>query len=303
MIQRKLRDNIRPIVEMMTQLKIGSSDELLAVAAALEREAAARYRALSARMARQGDASMATQFNFLADIEDRHASHVAERGRALLGHAPDLRNAGWDLPSTYDEEEARGATLGAYQALAFAVRNEERAFVFYTYVAAETKDPEVRALAEELARNELEHAALLRHHRRSAFHTQRPRAVEIPQSVDALRAWAQHWYGEAAGAHAALAKALDEGGETEDAVIFQRLAEQEKKAADGRAGAAIPKLRSAADGLRLLEEGFDRFALIGERSDNERVVAEAQRLAGEMIAQLALAGGARSNTLLREGGR
>ncbi|MGB6433530.1 MAG: hypothetical protein WBF59_05795, partial [Bradyrhizobium sp.] len=112
-----------------------------------------------------------------------------------------------------------------------------------------------------------------------------------------------HWYGEAAGAHAALATALDEGGETEDAVIFQRLAEQEKKAADGRAGAAIPKLRSAADGLRLLEEGFDRFALIGERSDNERVVAEAQRLAGEMIAQLALAGGARSNTLLREGGR
>ncbi|MGO9360196.1 MAG: ferritin family protein [Xanthobacteraceae bacterium] len=273
------------------------------MATALEREAAARYRALSARMARQGDASMAAQFNLLADIEDRHASHVAERGQALLGHAPLARNAGWDLPSNYDEEEARGATLGAYQALAFAVRNEERAFAFYTYVSAEAKDPGVRALAEELARDELEHAALLRHHRRRAFHTERPRAVEIPHSVDDLRAWAQRWYGEAAAAHAALAKALEEGGEAEDAAIFRRLAEDENKAADGAVGAAIPKLRSAADGLRLLEEGFDRFALIGDRSDNERVVAEAQRLAGEMIARLALAGGARSNTLLGGGGR
>jgi hypothetical protein len=40
------------------------------------------------------------------------------------------------------------------------------------------------------------------------------------------------------------------------------------------------------------------LALIGERSNNEDVVAEAQRLAGETIARLALAGGARSNTLL-----
>jgi len=246
---------------------------------------------------------MAAQFNLLADIEDRHAGHVEERGQAFLGHAPSLRHAAWDLPPTYDEEEARGATLGAYQALAFAVRNEERAFVFYTYVAAEAKDPEVRALAEEFARDELEHAALLRHHRRRAFHAERPRAVEIPASVDVLRAWAQRWDGEAAAAHAALAKALDERGETEDAMIFQRLAAQEEKAADGAIGTTIPRLRGAADGLRLLEEGFDRFALIGERSDNERVVAEAQRLAGEMIGRLALAGGARSNTLLGEGAR
>jgi rubrerythrin len=283
--------------------RVDSADELLAVAVALEREAAARYRALSARMARQGDASIAAQFNVLAGMEDRHASNVAERGQALLGHAPALRSAGWDLPPTYDEEEARGATLGAYQALAFAVRNEERAFVFYTYVAAEAEDPEVRALAEELARDELEHAALLRHHRRRAFHTERPHAVEIPQSVDVLRASAQRWDCEAAAAHAALAKALDDVGETEDAAIFRRLAAEEEKTAASAVGGAIPRLRSAADGLRLLEEAFDRFALIGEKSNDEQVVAEAQRLAGETIARLALAGGARSNTLLGVGPR
>jgi rubrerythrin len=279
-------------------IRMGSADALLAVAAALEREAAARYRALSARMLRQGDAAMAAQFDVLAGMEDHHAGDVAERGQALLGHAPAIRSAGWELPPTYDEEEARGATLSPYQALAFAVRNEERAFVFYTYVAAQAEDPEVRALAEELARDELEHAALLRRHRRRAFHSARPIAVEIPPTVEDLRATAQGWDSQAAAAHAELAQALDVAGESEDAAIFRRLAAQEEKAAAGTTGAAIPKLRSAADGLRLLEDAFDRFALIGERSDNEQVVAEAQRLAGETVARLALAGGARSNALL-----
>ena len=279
-------------------VRMSSVDELLAVAAALEREAAARYRALSARMARQGNTSMATQFDVLASMEDYHASQVADRAQALLGHAPGPIHVGWNLPPGYDEDQARSATLSAYQALAFAVHNEERAFVFYTYVAAEAEAPEVRALAEELARDELEHAALLRHHRRRAFHVERPRTAEIPRNLDVLRAQARSWDAEAAGAHTQLAKALAEIGETEDAAIFQRLAAQEESAAAGSVGMATPKLRSAADGLRLLEEGFDRYALIGEKSDDERVVAEAQRLASEMVARLALAGGARSNTLL-----
>ena len=293
-------------VSMMAhhEVRMSSVDELLAVAEGLEREAAARYRALSARMARQGDSAMAAQFEALAGMEERHVSQVTDRVQALLGRASAPLHVGWDLPPTFDEEDARGATLGAYQALAFAVRNEERAFAFYTYVAAGAKDSAVRALAEDLARDELQHAALLRHHRRRAFHAQRPVAADIPQSVDALRAAAQRWDREAAIAHAALANALNEAGETEDAAIFRRLVAQEEKAAAGAAaGADIPKLRSAADGLRLLEDGFDRYALIGERSNDEQVVAEAQRLAGEMVARLAMAGGARSNMLIGTGAR
>jgi len=275
-----------------------SPEELLALASALEREAATRYRGLAARMARQGDTAMAAQFEALAGMEDHHANDIAERGQALLGHAPAIRSAGWELPPTFDEDEARGATLGAYQALAFAVRNEERAFVFYAYVAAEAEDPKVRALAEDMARDELAHAALLRDHRRRAFHAERPVATVIPDSLEALRSAARSWNGEAAAAHARLAQALDEAGEGEDAAIFRRLAVEEERSAAGAAGAHAPILRSAADGLRLIEDGFDRFALIGEKANDERVVAEAQRLAGEMVARLALAGGARSNTLL-----
>ena len=278
--------------------RISSADELLAVAEALEQESAVRYRALAARMAEQGDADMAARFAALAAIEDRHATEVADRSHTLLGHAPDPARVRWDLPEGYDEAAARGATLSAYEALAFAVRNEERAFAFFTYVAAEAQRPDVRALAEQLARDELGHAALLRHQRRRAFHAERPAAVYHPDSVEALRALARQWDADAAAAHQALAKALDATGEASDAAIFRRLAEQEAATAGGARSTAMPTLRSAADGMRLLEEGFDRYALIGERAANERVVAEAQRLAADVVARLALASGTRRNALL-----
>ncbi len=60
-------------------------------------------------------------------------------------------------------------------------------------------------------------------------------------------------------------------------------------------------LRNAADGRHLLEEAFDRFALIGERLKDEEVVAEEQRFSATMIARLALSGGARGNALLEVG--
>ena len=282
-------------------VRIGTAEELLVVAEALGREAATRYRALAARMRRQGDTEMAAQFDVLARMEDRHVRQVADRARSLLGRAPRSLPVAWELPPNYDEDEARGATLSGYQALAFAVRNEERAFAFYTYVAAEANQPAVRALAEDLARDELEHASILRRHRRRAFRSERPAATEIPGNIEMLRASARQWDGAAAVAHAALAKALDDVGESEDATVFRRLAAEEQKAAAGANGPALPKLRNAADGLRLLEEAFDRFALIGERSKDENVVAEAQRFSGEMIARIALVGGTRGNTLLQAG--
>ena len=284
-------------------IRIDAVEKLVMVAAALEREAASRYRDLASRMRRQGDTEIGTQFDVLARMEDRHVRQLAERAQSLLGEARETLAVAWEPPANDDEDEARGATLSAYQALAFAVRNEERAFAFYTYVAAETKSPAVRALAEDLARDELEHATILRRHRRRAFHANRPAAAEIPESLEMLRASARQWDGAAAVAHAALARALDHAGQIEDAEAFRRLAADEENAAAGAIGAALPTPRSTADGLRLLEDGFDRYALIGERSNDEQVVAEAQRLAGEMVARLAMAAGARSNRLIGTGAR
>jgi hypothetical protein len=53
-----------------------------------------------------------------------------------------------------------------------AVRNEERAFVFWTYMAARKPTNELREAAETMAREELGHVATLRRERRLAFHKQ-----------------------------------------------------------------------------------------------------------------------------------
>ncbi len=279
-------------------IRIDTVEKLLAVAEALERELASRYRGLADRMRRQGDAEVAAQFDALAEMEDRHVRQVADRAETLIGGARGSFSVAWELPPNYDEDEARGAMLSAYQALAFAVRNEERAFAYYVYVAADATIPALRALAEDLARDELEHASILRRHRRRAFRSEQPAAPKIPENVEELRASARAQDAAAAVAHAALAKSLDEVGETEDLEVFRSLAAEEEKAAAGATGPALPKLRNAADGLALLEQAFDRFALIGERSKDEKVVAEAQRLAADIVARLAMAGGTRRNALL-----
>lgn len=63
-----------------------------------------------------------------------------------------------------------------------AVRNEERAFVFWTYVAAHAPSKEIRVAAEHMAKEELGHVATLRRERRLAFHAGRRAA---PNAINA----------------------------------------------------------------------------------------------------------------------
>jgi rubrerythrin len=269
---------------------VRSVKDLLAVANAMERDSADRYRGFAARLRKQGDTALAGQFEALAELEDRHVGEVAARARSSLGRSGSPLPAGWRLPQRFDDEEARGALMNAYQALAFAVRNEERAFAFYTYVAAAAHDQAVRALAEDLARDELDHASRLRRLRRRAFHQNRPVNLEIPTSVERLGVLVRQWEKTAAASHAVLADRLERAGRREEADIFQRLATEEEAAAADAPVTEACSLSSANEGLRLIEETFDRLALIAERAKNELVVVEAQRLAENIIARLALIG-------------
>jgi hypothetical protein len=54
------------------------------------------------------------------------------------------------------------------------------------------------------------------------------------------------------------------------------------------------------DGIRLLEEAFERYADIAERTTDEAIVREAQRQAERLVQLLALAGGSLENPLLRQ---
>ncbi len=105
-------------------------------------------------------------------------SHVLSAGR-------------WEAPEALDAEtaaEMRSSRLMTpYRALAMAVRNEERAFAFWSYLAVYSEDAEIPKAAEAMAKGELGHVATLRKERRRAYHLEHDRK----QGGDAHRAASQ----------------------------------------------------------------------------------------------------------------
>lgn len=175
-----------------------SAAELLAVAASLEAESARRYRYLAAWWEAQGDRELTALFDRLAQMEQAHLAAVQTRRSDQPARV--LPTAEPPLPPCEDADW-RSALLTQYRALSFAVRQEERAFAFFTEVAAQAPSAAVRALAEELARDELEHAAMLRQARRVAFHRERTIAPPpLPADVPALQRQGAVWEAEAAAA-------------------------------------------------------------------------------------------------------
>jgi rubrerythrin len=272
--------------------------DLLALAHALEEEAASRYLNLASKMRLCDENELAELFSFLSHIEEKHAHQVETRSHELLGTPPDPARVQWEVPENFDEEAARSATLTPYGALAIAVRNEERAFAFYCHAAA-AAPPKVAAIAEDLARDELEHAALLRRARREAWRReQRPApAPALPDTVAALRSGLQAERAAAARLHATLATRLDAEGDTVLAAAFRQVAQEEDPA--GTAGDVAATVR---DGLRVLEEAFERLSEIAARTTDTEVMAAAQQEAERTVRWLALAGGAWRNSLLEPHG-
>src|SRR5262245_8644317 len=151
-----------------------SLDELFALANAMEMEAADRYSELADEMTVQKREDLAAVFTQLAAAEREHVDSVTRWSRARRGKAPDPALVRWDAPETFDEatmtELKASQLLTPYRALSMAVRNEERSFAFWSYVAAFAADPEIRSSAEAMAHEELEHVATLRKERRRAYH-------------------------------------------------------------------------------------------------------------------------------------
>jgi rubrerythrin len=160
-----------------------SVEEVIAIADALERAAVARYSRLAASLRQVRHDDLAATFESLADEEMSHVEGVQRlmRGMPAPPRPVDLQR--WVLPETFGMEEAGpAALLTPYKALSIAVRGEERAFTFWTYVASTAGDDSVRAMAEEMARQELVHAAKLRHARRRAYHAEYPHGRRAPEN-------------------------------------------------------------------------------------------------------------------------
>ena len=162
-------------------VRIESLEELFAVAAAMEREAIDGYAELAARMHREDMPALAEVFERLVAEETMHLGNVEHWSQRMTGRLPDLSVPGGVPDATFDDEGAGTVApelLSAYRAFSMAVRNEERAFAFWTYVAAGSTSAELRQAAEQMAREELDHIARLRRERRQAFHLARAAASE-----------------------------------------------------------------------------------------------------------------------------
>jgi rubrerythrin len=266
---------------------VQSMEELFAIAYSMEQEAASRYSQIAARLRIAGNPSLAEVFERLAADERLHLEGVVKWSDKQKGRPPDQAHLRWEIPETFDDEGAASTDprlLTAYRSLSMAVRNEQRAFAFWTYVVAHAKQPEVRRAAEAMAAEELEHVATLRRERRRAYHAERESAEPIAG-------------GDAAGLERHLADRLEELANTaqpHDAARMRRFATEARVTAEelrrqplvsthrrGRSG-VVPDETLALSALLV-----DRYLEAAENLHDEKSVARAQALAGCAINRLA----------------
>ncbi len=287
-----------------------SVDRLMDIAVGMEHEAAERYRHLADGMERVGDEEMAALFHRLADMETAHEEGLERWARREGRPAPAPAQFSWQMPETFgdDDDDGEARVMTPYQALALAVRNEQAAFAFYTYLAAIAADEPTEDRALALAREELEHIAELRQWRRRAYHAQRRVYRHVPRDARSLRAVA---YGLEAGSHeldGLAAAALGGAAYAEEARAMQGLAladaERVRQYADAAAempatdvveqaraaGRLVQGALSPIDALRLAlrnaEEVLDLYMAAADHSVQECVLNEAQRLSEAAVARL-----------------
>lgn len=274
---------------------VRSLAELFAVAHALEEQAAAHYRELAARMREQGAPSTAAVFEHLAEVEKGHRDKVLSWARQRSDRPPDVADVRWHIPQTFDEDDvgdiAGSRLVTPYRALAMAVRNEERTFALWTYIAARAQETAIRDAAEALAREELEHVSLLRRERRRAYHAAgrgQERAARRDTPADALA--------EAADLERRLGDQLDHLRArwlTEASARLGELAEQSRQMAS--AGRGLMRLAPASQDvpgdlqeiLATAEFLIERYLEAAEHASDPATMNRAQSLAGQAIARLA----------------
>jgi len=297
-----------PHILPMAWLRPLTVEELGATALASCIAAAGHYAALAEEMGRHGQSELAAVFERLAVEQKALQRAIVGRGARPREDTAQAASAAWAGAQGFSDrdEEAQNPHLSnPYKALAFAVRNAERAFRFYSYVAATAESDSMRTLAEWLATEELARAAQLRVRRRRAYHTRRAagRAARAPDPklVDSVadlllaaavmeRRISRH-LADAAAAGAGLSSLADK---------VRRHADDLTRAPNGRgppgpamtravaglAEAAAPaaggdeKTPFRAVGLALAEgeRAFAFYSAVVGTAANETVMLEAQRL-------------------------
>ncbi len=271
--------------------QVRTMEEFFAVAHAIETDAAARYDEASRLLRAEGFEQIAAVFEHLAGLERAHVGQVEQwasrKDMRAISHEP------WPIPDTFDappEEVARSRLMTPYRVLASAVRHEQRAFAFWTYVAAHADSEDVRQASEKMALEELEHASLLRRERRNAYRLAKahPGEEDASTSLTSLASTERH-----------LANVLENVPAGDGWTTFAKtLAAKSRTAAEKLqtlAAAHATKLNTPtlppeqADDVTALSEYLaEAYLRLAESSRDEHVLAAAQELAAMAINRLGL---------------
>lgn len=280
--------------------QIKNERELLALAITMEQRAASRFRLMATRMREQGRDDLVRLFEGLALEEDSHAKTLRRLPGAVNldaeAVARSLASGPGAITGAPDAEALRRASV--YECLADAVRNEEKTFAFFSYVAASAENRALQTLAEGLATEELEHAKALRRVRRQAYHQMRrvtrrwpkPSAIE---NLNDLRVAALRGERAIAANLGGLSKRVAELEPVTQALnALLSLLEQEcRGSADSApdhdqqgAGRAVDEDRSLSDRDRLrtaldeAHEAFEFYDAVATSAAQEDVMLTAQAL-------------------------
>lgn len=266
-----------------------SLDEMFALAHAMEQEAANRYAELAEEMRRQGKDDLASVFTRLAAAEREHVDGVARWSQSRQGKAPDPALVRWEGPEAVDKDVAAeirtSSLMTPYRALAMAVRNEERAFAFWSYLAAYSQDSEIKQAAETMAKEELGHVSILRKERRRAYHREHaPRHVDEPDRAAPSRVDARRLELRLAAQLADIERRLEGTAATRT----RELLDQTMGMADEVDGfVRLPAELEKDDAQTVAEALVDAYLDGAERSDDQTRVEALQGLAEKAIARLA----------------
>jgi len=269
--------------------RLRSLDELFALAHAMENEAANRYGELAEDMRRQNKDDLASVFTQLAVAEREHVESVARWSQSRRAKAPDPTLVRWEGPEIFDEDTATelktSRLMTPYRALAMAVRNEERAFAFWSYLAAYSEDPEIKKASETMAREELDHVALLRKERRRAYHREYDRkSGDGPSGAAQSRVDARRLELRLAAQLADIERRLVGPA----AIRAKELLDQTMGMAEevGHVG-SLPGALEQRESQAVAEALADAYLEGAENSDDESRVEKLQELAAKAIARLA----------------
>jgi rubrerythrin len=138
--------------------------DALDLAILIEEEAEDRYEELSHLVGGRYAGDAADVFRTMVVNESKHGRQLSERRQKLFGDAPKNvnRDMFWEVEAP-DYGKPR-AFMSARQAYEVALSSEKKAYEFFDHAIPGLRNPDVRALFEELRQEEAEHQKLIEHH-------------------------------------------------------------------------------------------------------------------------------------------